>query len=67
MKNYEWFGLCPISHGHYKFSTFKRGNLHTLVITDMEVVDLIKNRDRGWKTAIKRLKTRAVPVYKTIN
>lgn len=66
MKNYQWFGLCPVSQGHYKFTTFKRGNICTLLVTDMEIVDLIKNRERGWITAVKKLRIQSNPAHKSI-
>ena len=60
-----WYSLMPIGHGHYLFTTEKRGVLHKLTVTDMEIVDLIKSRERGWITAVKNLRVQAEPVYKS--
>ena len=66
------FVLMPNGHGHYKFKCRKwhkdkDGYLVTrmyhLNVSDMEVVDLIKARGRGWKTAVRRLASMSAPIF----
>ena len=49
------YTLTPKSHGIYTFATTLRGKAISATISDMEVVDMIKNKQRGWKTAVKHL------------
>jgi hypothetical protein len=44
-----------VGHGHWRISTTLRGKKIHTITTDSESIDLIKNKQRGYKTAVKFL------------
>ena len=56
--------LTPAGHGHYYITSMVFGKVHSVKTTDMELVDVYKNKVRGWKTAKKQLRDKVLLDFK---
>ena len=56
--------LTPAGHGHYWITSKAWGKVHSVKTTDMELVDVYKNKVRGWKTAKKQLRDKVLLDFK---
>jgi hypothetical protein len=60
----DFWMLSFESHGRYKFRTSYYGKIISMPITDMEVVDMIKNSSRGYKKNLSELISRTRMNYR---
>ena len=67
MKGYEKIQILPYSFGTYKVITTYRGKQIDYLCNDMELIDLFKSKERGYKKAGNILHYRAVESYKYLN